>query len=109
MAFIASAMSPAKEARLIKPASRYSANILRSFANASQWHNDAAQEWVLPIFQRERRVQPPIGPTSPYAIDSAATSYLMSSRGRAFSFIYLMWLRGHSAGAKAKILLEKIS
>jgi len=63
----------------------------------------------FPTFQRERHAQPPIGPTSPYAIDSAATSYHMSSPGRAFSFIYLMWLRGHSAGAKTTMLLEKIS
>jgi hypothetical protein len=50
MAFIVSSMSPAKEAGLIKPASRYSANISRSFADANRRHNDAPEEWVFRPF-----------------------------------------------------------
>jgi hypothetical protein len=88
MAFIASAKSPAKEARLIKPASRYSANISRSFADANQRHNDAREEWVLPTFQRERRIQPPTRPTTPYVIDSALSHCLISSHDNANCFIY---------------------
>jgi hypothetical protein len=50
MAFLVSSISPAKEAGLIKPASRYSANISRSFADANQRHNDAPEEWVCRPF-----------------------------------------------------------